>query len=91
MNTFLIICKDKKNSLNKRLTNRGLHLNYLKTLKDKLILAGPILNKNGNPKGSILIIKFENKKKLKEFLKNDPYAKANLFDNIVIEEFKRVF
>ena len=41
----------------------------MKTLKDKLILAGPLLNKNGKPKGSVLVIKFDNKKNLKDFLK----------------------
>ena len=63
----------------------------MKTLKDKLILAGPLLNKNGKPKGSVLIIKFDNKKKLKDFLKKDPYKKVNLFESVSIEEFKRVF
>ena len=91
MNTFFNICKDKKNSLNKRLANRNIHLDYLKTLKNKLILAGPILNKNGKPKGSVLVIKFENKIKLNDFLKKDPYKKANLFESVLIEEFKRVF
>ena len=91
MNTFLVICKDKKNSLNKRLKNRNSHLDFLKALKDKLILAGPILNNKKNPKGSILVIKFENKKKLYDFLKKDPYAKANLFESVLIEEFKKVF
>ena len=32
-------------------------------------MAGPILDDSENPKGSILVIKFENKKKLEEFLK----------------------
>ena len=42
-------------------------------------------------KGSILIIKYKNKKKLEEFLKKDPYAEANLFESVIIELFKRVF
>ncbi len=91
MKTFLIVCKDKKNSLKKRLNNRDNHLNYLKTLKDKLIMAGPLLNKNGKPKGSVLVIKFDNKTNLKDFLKKDPYKKVNLFESVSIEEFKRVF
>ncbi|MEC8265844.1 MAG: YciI family protein [Pseudomonadota bacterium] len=91
MKTYLIICKDKKNSLSKRLANRNLHLNHLKSLKKKLILAGPILNKNQKPKGSVLIIKFQNRTKLREFLKKDPYSKVKLFESVVIEEFKRVF
>ena len=91
MKTYLIICKDKKNSLSKRLANRNLHLNHLKSLKKKLILAGPILNKNQKPKGSVLIIKFQNRTKLREFLKKDPYSKVKLFESVMIEEFKRVF
>ena len=38
---FIVICKDKKNSLKKRLANRELHLNHLKSIKNKTILAGP--------------------------------------------------
>ena len=48
MKTFLIICRDKKNSLNIRLSNRSYHLDYLQNLKDKLILAGPLLESNGD-------------------------------------------
>ncbi len=45
MKTYIVTCLDKKNSLKKRLANRDLHLEYLKSLKNNLILAGPILNK----------------------------------------------
>ena len=61
MKTYIITCLDKKNSLKKRLANRELHLKYLKSLKNKLILAGPILNRTNKPKGSVLILKFQNK------------------------------
>jgi hypothetical protein len=91
MKTYLITCLDKKNSLKKRLANRDLHLKYLKSLKNKLILAGPILNKNNKPKGSVLILKFQNKFELNNFLKNDPYSKVDLFETVNVEIFKRVF
>ncbi len=91
MNTFIVICKDKENSLGKRLANRNFHLKYLQTLKENLVMAGPILDDSENPKGSMLVIKFENKTKLEEFLKKDPYAKVNLFETVEIELFKRVF
>ena len=58
-------------------------------------MAGPILDDSENPKGSILVIKFENKKKLEEFLKKDPYAKVNLLRllrlNYLKECFKKLF
>ncbi|MAZ46878.1 MAG: hypothetical protein CMM98_04805 [Rickettsiales bacterium] len=91
MKTYLVTCIDKKNSLKKRLANRDLHLEYLKKLKNRLILAGPILNKADKPKGSVLILKFQNRVELNNFLKNDPYAKVGLFETIKIEIFKRVF
>ena len=91
MKTYLVTCIDKKNSLKKRLANRDLHLEYLKKLKSRLILAGPILNKADKPKGSVLILKFQNRVELNNFLKNDPYAKVGLFETIKIEIFKRVF
>ena len=91
MNTFIVICKDKKNSISKRLANRSFHLKYLKSLKEKLIMAGPILNSNGNPKGSILILKSQNRTELSKFLKNDPYSKVGLFESVKVEIFKRVF
>ena len=91
MKTYIVTCLDKKNSLKKRLANRELHLEYLKSLKNNLILAGPILNKINKPKGSILILKFQNRFKLNNFLKNDPYSKVDLFETVNIEIFKRVF
>ena len=91
MKTYLVTCIDKKNSLKKRLANRDLHLEYLKKLKSRLILAGPILNKADKPKGSVLILKFQNRVELNNFLKNDPYSKVGLFETIKIEIFKRVF
>ncbi len=91
MKTYIITCIDKKNSLKKRLANRELHLKYLKSFKDKIILAGPILNKTNKSKGSVLILKFQNRFELNNFLKNDPYSKVGLFETINVEIFKRVF
>lgn len=91
MKTYIITCFDKKNSLKKRLANRELHLEYLKSFKKKLILAGPILNKTNKPKGSVLILKFQSKLELNNFLKNDPYSRVGLFETVNIEIFKRVF
>ena len=62
MNTFIVICKDKENSLDKRLANRNFHLKYLQTLKEKLVMAGPILDDSKNPKGSILVKKIHTKR-----------------------------
>ena len=87
---FILICEDKKNSLELRIKTRKQHLAYLSSFKENIILAGPLEKKNLDPKGSIIILDFEEKKKVEEFLKNDPYTLANLFKKTKIIKFKRV-
>lgn len=88
--TYLITCKDKKNSLNLRLLTREKHIKYLKIIKKKLILAGPILDKNNDPKGTVLIIDFDKLSDVKKFVNNDPYSKVNLFREVKIVKFKKI-
>ena len=87
---FLITCKDKKNSLELRLSTREEHIKYLKKVKKKLILAGPILDKNDKPMGTVLILDFDKITDLKKFLNGDPYSKVHLFDEVKITRFKKV-
>ena len=87
---FVVICIDKDNYLEKRLNSREEHLNYLKEIQKKLILAGPILDDNNNPKGSILVLDFKEIDELKVFLKHDPYSKIGLFKETKIFNFKKV-
>ena len=90
MNTYIVTCLDKKDSLELRLSIRDLHLSHLKSLGSDLLVAGPLLDINDNPKGSVLILNFKNREELNEFLNNDPYKKANLFEEIKIEKFRKV-
>ena len=88
--TYLITCTDKENSIDLRLSTREEHIKYLKKIKKKLILAGPILDKNDNPVGTVLILDFDNLNAVKKFLNEDPYSKVDLFNDIKIVRFKKV-
>ncbi len=88
--TYLITCHDKTNSLDVRLSTREKHLNYIKNFKEQLIIAGPILDKNKNPIGTVLILNYDNIEQVNDFLKKDPYNQVNLFKKISILEFKKV-
>ncbi len=88
--TYLITCKDKENSIDLRLSTREKHIKYLKKIKNKLILAGPILDKNDNPVGTVLIVDFDKLTAVKKFLNDDPYSKVNLFREVNILRFKKV-
>ena len=88
--TYLVTCYDKKDSLNLRLSTREKHLKYLNKFKKKIMLAGPILDENKNPIGTVLILYFDDLEQVNDFLKNDPYTQVQLFKKISILEFKKV-
>tara|TARA_B100000900_G_C20564356_1_gene710365 strand:+ start:1517 stop:1789 length:273 start_codon:yes stop_codon:yes gene_type:complete len=88
--TYLITCIDKKDALDLRLATRSEHIDYLKSIKEKLLLAGPILDENQNPKGTVLILDFNSIEEVKLFLDNDPYSQKKLFEKVNITYFKRV-
>ena len=88
--TYLITCTDKENSIDLRLSTREEHIKYLKKIKKKLILAGPILDKKNNPIGTVLIVDFDKLDAVMDFLNNDPYSKVNLFKEVKIVRFKKV-
>lgn len=76
---YAIICNDKPNSLQLRMDTRSTHLEYLDGLGDALTLAGPFLDAEGKPNGSLVVVEAESLEQAKEIAENDPYAKAGLF------------
>ena len=88
---YTILCFDKENKLNVRKINRDEHLEYLKGFRKNLLLAGPILDKNNLPSGSIIILDLDTKQEIEKFIKDDPYYKAGLFRETKILNFKKVF
>ena len=89
--SYLITCIDKPNSLEKRLSIRERHIDYLTRFRSKLVTAGPLICKDGKPYGSLLILDFKIRSELDDFLKNDPYSLEGLFEEVIIKEFKKVY
>ena len=88
--TYLITCHDKADSLDLRLSTREKHLNYLNNFKEQIMIAGPILDENKNPIGTVLVLNYDKLEQVNDFLKKDPYNQVNLFKKISILEFKKV-
>lgn len=86
---FALIAQDKALSLNIRLKNRDAHLAYVAE-SDVVEMAGPFLNAEGNMCGSLLILTLENIDEAHDWARNDPYAKAGLFETVTIQEWKKV-
>lgn len=96
MQTFIITCTDQAGKLEKRLEVRQAHLARLKQLEQQgqLVLAGPMPKDPNHPKlgfyGSVLILKFESRTQLDEWLAEEPYLLAGVYAHIDVKPFIQV-
>ena len=88
---FAILCTDRPNSLDTRLAAREAHLRYLATYVDRVVHAGPLLDVDGRPCGSLLIVDVADRAAAEGFAASDPYAAVNLFESVVIRGHRLVF
>ena len=90
---FALICKDKPDHLQMRLDNRPAHVEFLRKLNEAgtLKIAGPFLNDEGKPYGSLVVIDAENKTEAARIGSEDPYARAGLFESVKIHAWNWTF
>ena len=88
---FALMCIDKPGSLELRSATRPQHLAYLQTYFDRLVEAGPLLDEEGRPCGSLLIIDVNDRAEAEGFAAGDPYTKAGLFESTVVRGWLAVF
>ncbi|MGX9966815.1 YciI family protein [Roseomonas sp. F4] len=88
---FAISCTDKPNSLELRLATRPTHLEYLKSKMAGFVVVGPVLDAEGKPCGSLLVVEAADQAEAEALAAGDPYAKAGLFETVTIRPFRMVF
>lgn len=87
---FAIHCIDKPDSLDLRLATRADHLAHLDGVRPDVLVAGPLLDGEGTPIGSLLIIDFPDRKAAVAFAAADPYALAGLFASVAVTAWRKV-
>jgi hypothetical protein len=87
---YLIHAFDKVDHLQTRMDNRPEHVEYLKSFGARLHAAGPTLNDNGEMNGSLVILDLADQAEAQNFAAGDPYAKAGLFEKVIIQPWKKV-
>jgi uncharacterized protein YciI len=85
---FALICTDKPDSLELRLSVRPDHVKHLESLGPRLKLAGPFTTDEGAPNGSLVVIEAADRASAQVMAENDPYAKAGLFASVEIKPWK---
>jgi uncharacterized protein YciI len=84
-----LMARDKAGALNVRMENRSAHVDYLKST-DHVHLAGPLIDANGDMCGSMIVLDVPDMAAAENWVANDPYGKAGLFESVTLTEWKKV-
>ncbi len=87
---YVIIAHDGKGMLEKRLAVRQRHLENIARIKGKVICAGGILDEEGKMAGSVMILDFDSKELLDEYLKSEPYIQEHVWETVEVERMNVV-
>ncbi len=82
---FLVRAYDGDGKLEKRMEDRPRHLDGMQKLGSHIITAGGLLTEEGKMKGSALIMDFENRQELDDYLANEPYVLEGVWEKIEVE------
>ena len=86
---FLIVAYDGKdeNALERRMRVRPDHFANVLKIKEKghVHCAGGITNEEGKLIGSMLVVSFDTREQLDEYLKTEPYVVNNVWQDIRID------
>lgn len=88
---FAIYCVDRPASFSLRQATRPRHLEYLAGFRDRIVMAGPMLDDAGETSvGGLLIVDFPDRAEAEAFAQNDPYRKAGLFEAVIVRRWRQV-
>jgi uncharacterized protein YciI len=91
MPLFAMIAKDRPGTGDKRTATRPVHLEHLKAIGDKLVLAGALMGEDGNPEGSLLVLEAENLEVAKATLLADPFIAEGIFGSVEVKPWRVAF
>ena len=87
---IIITAYDGQNMLEKRMEVRPRHLQNLATIKGKILCAGGLLDEEGKMKGSVMVIDFDSRESLDEYLKSEPYIMEKVWEKVAVESMNVV-
>ena len=82
---FVIRAYDGKGMLEKRMEVRPRHLEGMEKIRQHVVCAGGLLDDEGKMKGSMLVMEFESRQELDEYLANEPYVLEHVWEKIEVE------
>lgn len=86
---FVVIARDYKDGLQRRLAVREQHISLGDTMKaaGNFLYAGAMLNDEGDMNGSVLVFDYPSRKELDEWLQKEPYMINNVWETVEVIPF----
>ena len=89
---YVIVTRDKPGSIDLRKKTRAEHLKYIERFVPSVLVGGGfITEEDALAGGGLIILDVENRSEAEEFVKNDPYTRVGLFQEVEIKRWKKVF
>ena|SRR6266851_9885150 len=89
---YVIRTKDKPHHAHLCAEIRAKHLEYLEARKDKLLAGGALLSDDGkDATGGLLIVDVEDRESAEDFIANDPFTKAGLFEKVTVKRWRKAY
>ena len=85
---FVIYGVDAPEKLQTRLDVRPKNMEFLAAAEDRMVVAGPLLDRDRKGMtGSMIIIDFPDRKSVEEWVASSPLTKAGVYQSVEIHEF----
>ena len=91
MPLFVMIAKDKPGTGEQRTATRPVHLEHLKAMGEKLVLAGALMGADGNPEGSLLVLEADSLEAARATLLADPFIAEGIFGSVEVKPWRVAF
>lgn len=83
---FVIRAIDGEGMLDKRMEVRPLHFEGMDKIREHLVCAGGLLDESGNLKGSVLVMDFQSRQELDEYLAHEIYVVEHVWEKITVDQ-----
>lgn len=90
MMQFIVRAYDGEGKLPKRMEVRPRRFENMERMKDHVVCAGGMLDEFGKMIGSLLVLEFENREQLDDYLSNEPYVVERVWERIEVERMNVV-
>jgi uncharacterized protein YciI len=87
---FVIYAMDRQDGGEARRKARTAHIKYIVENPDHFVYGGPLLDDDGKPRGSLMVMRFEDRPALDRHLAQDPYFQSGVFESVTIWASRQV-